>query len=449
MAVSNAPELSRSREGGLDVHRFAPTLPLPTYLMAMMVGPFAMRRGRGAADPAARPAAAAADRLDPGRTPSKLGFALEGSHRIVALLEDYFGDAFPYPKLDQITSPIMPGAMENAGADLYAGRAAGASTRAHRPTQKRAFGMVVAHELAHQWFGDLVTPAWWDDIWLNESFANWMGYRIGDDWRPDLNIGAGALAEGFAAMNTDALLAGRPIHQPIETNGADRRRLRQRSPMARAARSSAMIAAFMGDEQVPRRRAPLHGRAPQRQRHQQRLLRALWPMPPAIPRILPAMQSFTDQQGVPLLTFPRRLKARSALHGRRRAATRRSAQAAPGTRWGVPMCLRRGGARELPAADRGARRGDDRRLRAADPQCRRHRLLPLRAAASRIGTQLIAAAHKLDDGEAQALADSLTASFRAGRSEVAPACRAGRAAGAPPRQLCERCRDPGPRGAGE
>ena len=75
--------------------------------------------------------------------------------------------------------------------------------------------MVVSHELAHQWFGDLVTPAWWDDIWLNESFANWMGYRIGNQWRPDLNIGAGALAEGLGAMGTDSLLAGRPIHQPI------------------------------------------------------------------------------------------------------------------------------------------------------------------------------------------------------------------------------------------
>ena len=78
--------------------------------------------------------------------------------------------------------------------------------------------MVVSHELAHQWFGDLVTPAWWDDIWLNESFANWMGYRIGGAWRPDLNIGAGALQEGFQAMGTDALVTGRPIRQPIRTN---------------------------------------------------------------------------------------------------------------------------------------------------------------------------------------------------------------------------------------
>ena len=98
--------------------------------------------------------------------------------------------------------------------------------------------MVVAHELSHQWFGDLVTPAWWDDIWLNESFANWMGYRIGNEWRPDLNIGVGALDEGFGAMNTDALIVGRPIHQPITRQRRDRFGASTASPTARAARSS-------------------------------------------------------------------------------------------------------------------------------------------------------------------------------------------------------------------
>jgi aminopeptidase N len=123
--------------------------------------------------------------------------------------------------------------MENAGADLYQDNLLILDDHA-TTAQKRAFGMVVAHELAHQWFGDLVTPAWWDDIWLNESFANWMGYRIGNEWRPDLNIGAGALEEGFAAMGTDALLAGRPIHQKIDTN-AQIDAAFDRSPMARAA----------------------------------------------------------------------------------------------------------------------------------------------------------------------------------------------------------------------
>ena len=197
-AISNAPEESVTEEGGMDVHRFAPTAPLPSYLLAMMVGPFVEVASSVPPSPQrARPLPLRI--ISTRQNAAKLSFALENSKTIVALLEDYFGQAFPYPKLDQITSPIMPGAMENAGADLYQDNLLVLDEAASIP-QKRNFGMVVAHELAHQWFGDLVTPAWWDDIWLNESFANWMGFRIGAKWRPDLNIGSGALAEGFAAM---------------------------------------------------------------------------------------------------------------------------------------------------------------------------------------------------------------------------------------------------------
>jgi aminopeptidase N len=87
----------------------------------------------------------------------KLGFALENSKQIVAHLENYFGQSFPYPKLDQISAPIMGGAMENAGADLYQDKLL-IVTDKDSTEDKREFGMVVAHELAHQWFGDLVTP---------------------------------------------------------------------------------------------------------------------------------------------------------------------------------------------------------------------------------------------------------------------------------------------------
>ena len=118
-AVSNAPEVSTQEESGLDVHRFAPTLPLPTYLVAMMVGPFASVAGTVPPTPQ-RATPLPLRVISPLPNAAKLSFALENSKPIVALLEDYFGQPFPYPKLDQITSPIMPGAMENAGADLYA-----------------------------------------------------------------------------------------------------------------------------------------------------------------------------------------------------------------------------------------------------------------------------------------------------------------------------------------
>ena len=299
VAISNAPEAGKTLEGGLEVHRFAPTLPLPTYLVAMVVGPFATVEGQVAPTPQRAtplPLRVVSTRPNAG----KLDFALKGSKEIVALLESYFGDAFPYPKLDQITSPVMPGAMENAGADIY-GDPLLVMDEGAPVTQKRNFGMVVAHELAHQWFGDLVTPAWWDDIWLNESFANWMGFRIGHEWRPDLNIRAGALAEGFGAMNTDALVAGRAIHQPIETN-AQIDEAFDSITYGKGGHVVAMIAGYMGDTKFRdgvRRYMAAHryGNATSGD-----FFRAMAEVS-GDPRILPAMQSFTDQQGVPLVTF--------------------------------------------------------------------------------------------------------------------------------------------------
>ena len=244
--VSNAAETGETPvAGGLVRHQFAPTRPLPTYLVAMMVGPFATTST--AVPPTPQRAAPLPVRIvatQPNK--DKLDFARENTGPIVALLERYFDRPFPFPKLDQIGSPIMPGAMENAGADTY-GEDILLLDKGAFTAQKQAFGMVVAHELSHQWFGDLVTPAWWDDIWLNESFANWMGYRIGDEWRPDLKIGAGAIKEALAAMDTDALQAGRPIHQHIRTSGEVDSAF-DAVTYGKGGQVVAMIAAYLGDE---------------------------------------------------------------------------------------------------------------------------------------------------------------------------------------------------------
>lgn len=408
-AVSNAPELSVTREGGLDVHRFAPTLPLPTYLVAVMTGPFATLDG--AVPPTPQRAKPLPLRIvSTKENAGKLKFAFEGSEKIVALLEDYFGEGFPYPKLDQITSPIMPGAMENAGADLYQDSLI-VMDEAATTRQKRSFGMVVSHELAHQWFGDLVTPAWWDDIWLNESFANWMGYRIGNAWRPDLNIGAGALAEGFAAMNTDALLAGRPIHQKIEKN-AQVDAAFDSITYGKGGQVVAMIAAFLGDDKFKagvRRYMAAHrnGNATSAD------FFAAMAEVAGDPRILPAMQSFTDQQGVPLLTF-------AGKDGRYNVTQSRYARlgtTAPDTRWGVPLCLRRGPERScMLLADQSAAVS----VGGAGPLVPNaggtayYRFELPRAEWNR----LIATSDKLPGGEGLALADSLRASFMAGRADA-------------------------------
>ncbi len=408
-AVSNAPEASKGIEGGLEVHRFAPTLPLPTYLVAMMAGPFAAVEGVVPPTPE-RASPLPLRVISPRPNADKLGFALEGSKAIVARLEDYFGEPFPFPKLDQITTPILPGAMENAGADLYNDAIIVMDSKAS-VSRQRQFGMVVAHELAHQWFGDLVTPAWWDDVWLNESFANWMGYRIAGAARPDLRIEGGGLAEGFAAMNTDALLAGRPIRQTITANSQIDASF-DSITYGKGGHVIAMIASFMGEEKF--RDGVRRYMARQRfgSATSDDFFAAL-AEEAGDPRLVAAMRSFTDQQGVPLLTFTRKGDRFEAVQSRYVPLGTRP----PPDRWIVPLCVRRGAARHCQLFE-------DRAVRFTLPG--KGPLVPnadgagyYRFELPRSGWDaLIRAADKLPSGEAQALADSLQASFRAGRASA-------------------------------
>lgn len=423
-AVSNAPEVSTTTSGTKTVHHFAPTLPLPSYLVAVMAGPFVSVDGAIPADAQrARPLPLRVISTRPNA--DKLTFALEGTKGIVTHLENYFGQAFPFPKLDQITAPIMPGAMENAGADLYEDSLLALDDHAST-AQKRGFGMVVAHELAHQWFGDMVSPAWWDDIWLNESFANWMGFRIGNEWRPDLNIGAGALAEGFSAMGTDALLAGRPIHQPIARN-AQIDAAFDTITYGKGGHVVAMIAAFMGDTKF---RDGVRGYMARHRYGNASTADFFGAMADAAgdPRILPAMQSFTDQQGVPLVTFAPAGKGKWTATQSRYV---RLGTQAPDQTWGVPLCLRQGDARAcellvdktatVSIAGKGALMPN-----AGGTGYYRFELPAAQWDA------LIAQGASLPGGEALALSDSLSASFQAGRASPAQLVAAARTLGANP-----------------
>ncbi|MEQ1497529.1 MAG: M1 family metallopeptidase [Novosphingobium sp.] len=412
MAVSNAPELSSRTEDGWQVHRFAPTLPLPTYLVAMMVGPFSSVSGTVPATPQrSRPLPVRI--ITTKQNAGQMTFALDGTKGIVKHLENYFGQGFPYPKLDQITSPIMPGAMENAGADLYSDPILIMDDKA-TTGQKRTFGMVVSHELAHQWFGDLVTPAWWDDIWLNESFANWMGFRIGDEWRPDLNIKAGALAEGFNAMGTDALVAGRAIHQPIATN-AQIDEAFDTITYGKGGHVVAMIAGYMGDTKF-RDGVRSYMAAHKNGSATSTDFFAAMAKVSGDPRIIPAMQSFTDQQGVPLVTFDPDGKGGYTVSQSRYA---RLGSTAPVTRWGIPLCLRASaGQRQCQLIDQASTAISVPGAGALIPNAGGTGYYRFELPAAE-WDKLIALAGTLPGGEALAMDDSLFASFQAGRASAA------------------------------
>ncbi len=411
VVVTNTLEAGVTKAGSganaMETHRFATTKPLPTYLVAIDTGPFAHPTGAVAPDAersAPLPLGAAVTQPQAGKT----GYVMAETPRIVTLLEDYFGQPFPFPKLDQIASPEMPGAMENAGADTYADDIIvldkGATTR-----QRQVFGMVVSHELSHQWFGDLVSPDWWDDIWLNESFANWMGYRIGNAWRPELHIGTGAIAEGLAAMNTDALEVGRPIHQHIAENSQIDGAF-DNITYGKGGQVIAMMAAYMGDDQFKagvrlHLSRHMYGNATTEQ-----FFGALADAAHD-PRILAAMKSFVDQPGVPVVTFTRSGGTLTATQSRYAFLGAHPA----GESWTIPLCLSAGTTRSCTLLDKAsmtvkAPTGGPLMPNAGGTGYYRFEL------SASDWSALIAALPTLPAGEALAADDSLWASFRAGHA---------------------------------
>ena len=143
-------------------------------------------------------------------------YALEVTERVLTYYNYYFGIRYPMPKLDQIAVPGgFSGAMENWGAITYNERnLLFDPAKSSQATRQGVFG-VVAHEMAHQWFGDLVTMAWWDNLWLNEGFASWMSSKASDVLNPDWQVSLNADATKSGVMTDDARRATHPILQPV------------------------------------------------------------------------------------------------------------------------------------------------------------------------------------------------------------------------------------------
>jgi hypothetical protein len=136
---------------------------------------------------------------------------------MLPLLEAYFGTPYPFDKLDLTAVPLFGGAMENAGLITFGRGLILAKPQEDSIARQRRFATVLAHELAHMWFGDLVTLAWWDDAWLNESFANWMEYKIVEQWRPGWEVPLQRVGRRNRAMAADSLISARRVRQPVES----------------------------------------------------------------------------------------------------------------------------------------------------------------------------------------------------------------------------------------
>jgi cytosol alanyl aminopeptidase len=219
IAVANTPEAKRmTPQGGPPGgtrFEFAPTPPLPSYLVAFAVGNFDVREMKGRTEkPPIRIV------TTKGKTEGHGDLALEATAGLLKALEEYFGIPYPYAKLDIVAVPdFAAGAMENPGLITFREERLLLDPQRASVGTRRGQALVVAHELAHQWFGDLVTASWWNDLWLNEGMATWIEWRVVDKWKPELGAKNDAFASALGIMDLDSLESARAIRQPVSTTG--------------------------------------------------------------------------------------------------------------------------------------------------------------------------------------------------------------------------------------
>jgi Peptidase family M1 domain/Peptidase M1 N-terminal domain len=217
-AISNTLELDSVKDNEeLVTHRFATTKPLPTYLIAFAIGKFDI------VEVGPVPASKLRDTPIPLRgiamrgKGEQLEIAMRYTAPLVLAEEEYFGIAYPYDKLDIIAVPDFgAGGMENAGAITYDENYVLMLEDAGIE-ERREFLSIHAHEIAHHWFGNLVSPKWWDDLWLNESFASFMETKFAHMIEPDWHFETDVMLGAHEAMLLDQIKSVRRIHEPVDS----------------------------------------------------------------------------------------------------------------------------------------------------------------------------------------------------------------------------------------
>src|SRR6266536_3307276 len=181
LAISNMPVESEKKIADGKEVRFAATPPMSSYLNVFVAGELDLIESRGGPTQI---------RVITTKGKAELGrYALEATAQILQYYNDYFGVPYPLPKLDQIALPGgFGGAMENWGGITYFESALLFDPKNSSAETKQNIYEVLAHEMAHQWFGDLVTMAWWDNLWLNEGFASWMGTKCTAHFNPQWEV---------------------------------------------------------------------------------------------------------------------------------------------------------------------------------------------------------------------------------------------------------------------
>jgi puromycin-sensitive aminopeptidase len=242
-AVSNTPAVEEIvPEPGLKSVRFAETPIMSTYLLAFVVGNLSSVQER----------AAGGTIVGVWTTPGKenqASFALDTSVKLLGYFNEYFGIPYPLAKLDHIAIPdFAAGAMENWGAVTYRETALLVDPDNSSAGTRQRVAEVIAHEMAHMWFGDLVTMEWWDDLWLNESFASWMGNKAVDWLFPEWEMWTQFVnMDTNRALSLDGLKNSHPIEQAVK-NPAEVSQLFDAISYSKGASVIRMLENFLGEE---------------------------------------------------------------------------------------------------------------------------------------------------------------------------------------------------------
>ncbi len=332
--ISNTNMIADKPAGaGKHTVEFATTPKMSTYLVAFLVGDFVCSKGESDGVPIR--ACATPDKLP--LTP----YAVKAAEFVLHYYDTYFGIKYPMPKLDMIGIPdFEAGAMENFGAITYRETAFLVDEQHSSPAQKENVAQVIAHEMAHQWFGDMVTMQWWNNLWLNEGFATWMENKPVAAWHPEWHVPEQEAVSLDNTLNLDAQGVTRTIR--AEANTPDEiNEMFDGITYQKGGAILGMVESYLGEEQFRKGvhnylQAHLFGNA---------TAEDFWGAQTAASGqpVDKIMRSFVGQPGVPLLTFAEPAGGKVAVTQTRfflSPAAQRAHASDPAQSWTIPVCLK-------------------------------------------------------------------------------------------------------------
>jgi aminopeptidase N len=342
VALANAPVESEGSPlaDGTKLVTFAETKPLPSYLIAFVVGPFdvvdAGTFGRGKTP---------LRFIVPQGRRAELAYALKSSARLVTALEDYFDMQYPFPKLDVAVVPRYRGTMEHPGLVAMGQPLTLIPPKEETLQRRQQYDRIFIHELAHYWFGDLVTMQWWDDLWLNESSASWIEAKLIDRLEPTWKESVDRLGSHLFALNTDGLASSRPMRQPLTARTDFESAFDGSITYNKGAAVLGMFESWLGEETFRRGMQRYMREHAWGTTTAKDLLAAL--SAESGRDVATAMSTWLDQPGAPVVSVelqcaqgqPPRLKLAQA-----RFFASPPKGAPPAQRWHIPICVRYGGA---------------------------------------------------------------------------------------------------------